>query len=311
MSSGISSGSCGYQPLSGGFNDLVGVAVGDGYIFASDPGNEGEDIQVFDLNGNYVTFFWPYTSYNEIDRYPWGMKVANNRLYVANSGCGVIDVYNIPDIIAQAAQTQNCNDVLAYASYWNGNGYEPYDVDVDSVGNMYVADPSANFGEQVYVISPRFSNVSPNEGNYVLVATSYGSPSIDGGYLDDPYGITVDPTGHHVYVADSYNNVIQVYDGSLNSVGFIGNSAGVTSALAGQFDFPIGVRMDNQGNLIVTDTDNARVQRLTTSGSVLNIIGTSTGNGELYSPIYSAVDSNNNLYVTDDNLSTIMVYSGK
>jgi DNA-binding beta-propeller fold protein YncE len=69
--------------------------------------------------------------------------------------------------------------------------------------------------------------------------------------------------------------------------------------------------MDNQGNLIVTDTDNARVQRITTSGNVLNIIGTSTGNGELYSPIHSAVDSNNNLYVTDNNLSTIMVYSGK
>ena len=311
------------QPAPGGFFVPVGVAVGDGYIFVSDP--EMEAIQVFDMNGNYITYFWPYTSYGYEDETPLGMKVSNGNLYVANADQGNIDVYQIPSIVSQSNVSQGCNVVYAYASYWNNNsGCGPTDVDVDSFGDMFVADGcSYSYTGAVYVIAPDlnwdtsstcgYSCDYANEGTDVKYTTEYGAPSIDGGYIDfDGIGsVAVDPGGHHVYVGDAYNNVVQIYDGSLNSKGFIGNPTGAPSTQTGQFDFPIGVALDNQGNLLVADAYNGRVQQMTTSGKVLNIIGATQTLGELYSPTFLTVDSNNRLYVTDTNTATVNIYSGQ
>jgi|GEM_PF-4575352 len=296
----------------GGFEDITGVAVGNGYIFVGD--DDWGEIEVFDMNGNYITFFWPEDADGDSSDEPEGMKVANNRLYVADSDSGYVNVYNIPEIIAQAAQTQNCNYVQAYASY---SGFsEPSDVDVDSNGRIYVSDWD---NDEVYVVAPDFNDeTQPNWGDDILASTTTGVTVNGDNSLGDPDGITVDPSGQRVYVSDgsSTKNVIQVYDGVLNSKGIIGSSSGAPSTVAGQFDEPWGIRMDNQGNLIVADNGYnlgyPRVQRLSTSGSVLNIIGASTTVvGGLYSPAYVAVDSNNNVYVTDNNVSTVDIYAGK
>jgi DNA-binding beta-propeller fold protein YncE len=303
-------------PEPGGFYDITGIAIGGGYIFAAD--DSEEDIQVFDMNGNYITFFWPYDAEGDYDDYPEGMKVSNGKLYVADDENGYVDVYNITDIIGLTAQPNDCNEVYAYASYYNDNttSCDVYDVDVDNNGNMYVADECAgpNNSGLISVIAPDFyyTGTDGNWGDDVIASTSTGVTALNSGYLNYPYGVAVDPSGQHVYVTDDDNNGIQVYDGTLNSKGFIGDAAGAASTLAGKFDGPWGIRLDNQGNLIVADKYNARVQRLTTGGSVLNVIGASGSvNGELYSPTYVAVDSNNNLYVTDDNTSTINVYAGR
>ena len=301
-------------PAPGGFYDPTGVAIGGGYIFVGD--DSEEDIQVFDMNGNYVTFFWPYDANGFFDSSPEGMKVSNGRLYVANADKGYVDVYNIPDIIAQTGQVNDCNSVDAYGSYWNPASFsEVFDVDVDNNGNIYAVDAYAgtNSTGLITVFAPDFNNgQEPNWGDDVIASTSTGVTGIHSGQLYYPFGIAVDPSGQHVYVADSDNNVIQVYNGVLASKGFIGDAAGASSTVAGKFDYPVGVRLDNQGNLMVADEDNARVQRLSTSGSVLNVIGaTVTVNGGLYSPAYVAVDPNNNLYVSDQNVGSVFVYAGR
>jgi DNA-binding beta-propeller fold protein YncE len=298
-------------PEAGGFYDVTGVAVGDGYIFVAD--YDEEDIEVFDMNGNYITFFWPYDTRGDYDDYPEGMKVANGKLYVADDENGYIDVYNIPDIIGQAAQPDMCNEVYAYGSYWTSNMDDPSDVDVDANGKIYVSDWDYS---RIYVFNPDFNDgTEPNWGDDVITSTNTGVTAVDGGNLNDPSGIAVDPAGKHVYVGDYDNNVVQVYsfDGTtLTSTGAIGDAAGAASTVAGKFDGPWGIRVDNQGNLMVADTNNGRVQRLTTSGSVLNIIG---GNplvaGGLYSPDYLAVGSDDKLYVTDNNYATVDVYSAQ
>ena len=326
------SNGCGFPwniPATGGFSDITGVAIGGGYIFAGD--DDFGTIQIFDMNGNPVTWFYPLDAEGDFNccfqfPEPEGMKVANDRLYVADYSYGYINVYNIVDLVAQASTTAFCNFVNAYASY-QYDGDAPYDVDVDSKGNMYVAEDD-NTG--IMVIAPDFNEdvasdscTCGNWGSDQLAEINTGVTVNGDNSLSSPSGITVDPAGQHVYLTDygSTKNVVQVYSynggATLTSTGVLGGTTGAPSTVAGKFDAPWGVRLDNQGNLLVVDNGSnlipnyPRVQRLTTGGSVLNVLGNTTTTGELYSPAYVAVDSNNNLYVTDQNVGTINVYSGK
>jgi sugar lactone lactonase YvrE len=304
------------------------VAVSGNYIFVSDPNVGG--IQIFNSNGTPIGWFRAYDSDgwgldNEVNEYPLGMKADNKgHLYVADADEGTVDVYNVNDVIAQTAQAGGCVPLInAFVSYGNSglsdlsnDGVCPEDVDVDNNGNIYVADPCFN---GAYVYSPVINadtvndpNDRFNAGSIVIAYSQSGSVSVNNGSVSSPNGIAVDPTGEHVYLADTENNVIQLYNGQLSSTGYIGNASGAAGTLAGQFDYPLGVRVDNQGNLLVADTDNARVQRLSPSGQLLNMIGTPNYNqGQLYSPTGLAVDSGNNLYVTDPNVATVDVYSAQ
>jgi len=68
----------------------------------------------------------------------------------------------------------------------------------------------------------------------------------------------------------------------------------------GQFDFPRGIAIDNNGNILVSDTNNGRIQRFSPTGIFLDMIGSPGRNpGELQEPNGLAVDSKGNIYVAD------------
>jgi DNA-binding beta-propeller fold protein YncE len=68
----------------------------------------------------------------------------------------------------------------------------------------------------------------------------------------------------------------------------------------GQFDFPRGMAVDRLGNILVSDTNNGRVQRFAPTGVFLNAFGTIGQNaGQLKEPNGIAVDSKGNIYVAD------------
>jgi DNA-binding beta-propeller fold protein YncE len=68
----------------------------------------------------------------------------------------------------------------------------------------------------------------------------------------------------------------------------------------GQFDFPRGIAADPSGNILVSDTNNGRIQKFTSAGVYLNLFGTLGRNpGELREPNGIAVDSKGNIYVAD------------
>jgi DNA-binding beta-propeller fold protein YncE len=68
----------------------------------------------------------------------------------------------------------------------------------------------------------------------------------------------------------------------------------------GQFDSPAGIAVDKNGNILVTDTGNGRIEKFSPTGTFLRIIGIKgTGRGQLGQPNGIAIDRAGNMYVAD------------
>jgi trimeric autotransporter adhesin len=133
--------------------------------------------------------------------------------------------------------------------------------------------------------------------------------------LDSPEGIAVDSSGN-LYIADAgYCEIREVtastgyiYDVAGNTTcGFSGDGGAATSA---EMNSPWDVAVDGSGNMYITDNGNNRIREVTEStGDIATVAGDGvngyTGNGgaatsaELYSVEYLAVDTSDNIYLTD------------
>lgn len=134
--------------------------------------------------------------------------------------------------------------------------------------------------------------------------------------LDQPTGLAVDPSGN-LYIADKRNHRIR----RVNTAGVISTFAGSgASPFSGAFGGdggaatkaalarPVGVSVDNNGNVLIVDTNNQRVRQVTGS-----VIGTLAGSGEqgfagdggaltsadLNAPKSAITDSTGNLLIAD------------
>jgi DNA-binding beta-propeller fold protein YncE len=68
----------------------------------------------------------------------------------------------------------------------------------------------------------------------------------------------------------------------------------------GEFDSPTGIVVDGNGNVLVADTNNGRIEKFSPTGTFLSIIGTKgSGQGQLGAPNGVAVDRTGNIYVAD------------
>ena len=68
----------------------------------------------------------------------------------------------------------------------------------------------------------------------------------------------------------------------------------------GQFDSPTGIAVDANGNVLVADTNNGRIENFSPTGAFLSSIGNKgTAQGQLGEPNGIALDRAGNIYVTD------------
>ncbi len=68
----------------------------------------------------------------------------------------------------------------------------------------------------------------------------------------------------------------------------------------GEFDSPIGIAVDPSGNILVADTNNGRIEKFSSTGAFLSIIGMKGGgHGQLGEPNGIAVDRAGNIYVAE------------
>jgi uncharacterized protein (TIGR03663 family) len=140
----------------------------------------------------------------------------------------------------------------------------------------------------------------PSDAKSIPPSRTLGAAGAGPGEFAEPRGIAADARGN-IYVADTKNSRIQVFDAS----GQLLRQFGTKGKEAGQFNEPCGVAVDAQGDVWVADTWNARVVHLTSDGRVLGVLG--PPEDTLFGP-RAVVVVGNVVYVADTGNKRILRY---
>jgi len=184
----------------------------------------------------------------------------------------------------------------------------PYGVAVDSTGNVYVADTGNNRIRKI----DTSGTITTVAGNGVWGTTGDNGPATAAEFRT-PNGVAVDAAGL-LYIADTQNNRIRKVDanGTITTVagsGWMGYQGDGVAATSTGLAFPYAVAVDAAGNLYIADTNDSRIRKVDTKGTIITVAGTSIngylGDGgpatgaRLWAPAGVALDSAGNIYIAD------------
>ena len=126
------------------------------------------------------------------------------------------------------------------------------------------------------------------------------------GDLLNPTDAAVAPDGKRLFVVDSKAHKILIFD---TDTGAVLDTFGEPGDEEGQFSFPTSLTFDREGNLLVVDQINARIQYFDGEGGFLDQFGAlGTGFGNFARPKDVAVDSNGLIYVTDNAFNNVQLF---
>jgi len=192
----------------------------------------------------------------------------------------------------------------------------PNGLAIDAAGVLYVTDSLNN---RIRKILPdgTVSTLAGGDPDYV------DGPGVNARFRV-PSGITVDSTGI-LYITDTYNNRIRkiLTDATVRTVA--GGGAGHNPngiGLTARFNRPEGLVVDATGVLYIADTNNGKIRRILSDGTVSTIVGRGRGfldfmererfiNREERSRTFSiptgiAIDTSGTLYVADNDNNRIL-----
>jgi uncharacterized protein (TIGR03437 family) len=257
-------------------NSPQGVAVdGSGNLYISDTRNERIRLV---SSGIISTFAGNGTSGSSGDygvptqaqlHLPIGLALdSSGNLYIADSANNVIRqvsggiIYTFAGNHIQGFSGENQAAVVAALN-------TPYDVTFDTSGNLYIADAGNARVRQVNT-SGTITTVAGGGATYTEGALANGV------VLSFPTGVAVDSSGN-IYIADSgtnriykvANNVITTFAGS-GANGYKGDGGAATNA---QINSPTCITLDASNNLYFTDSLNARIRAISSSGTISTVAG--------------------------------------
>lgn len=140
-----------------------------------------------------------------------------------------------------------------------------------------------------------------NEKGKVLMA-------IGKGLLKRPTGLAVDEFRERLYVVDTLDHNLKVFDLYSGNLLFTIGRRGTDD---GEFNYPTNVAIDRKtGNIIVVDTFNFRVQIFSPDGVFIRKFG-QPGNrlGDFYRPKGVGVDSEGHIYVADAAFDNFQIFN--
>jgi RHS repeat-associated protein len=243
---------------------------------------------------------------------PKGVAVDTvGNLYIADSSNNRIRKVDSAGIITTVAGNGNSDfsgdgGAAIQAAFDN-----PFDVAVDTVGNLYIVD----YNNQRIRKVDTAGIITTVAGNGGKGFGGDGDSAVDA-MLRYPTGVAADTIGN-LYIADSGNHLIRKVD----SAGIITRVAGYRYGGYGSFGgdgraatraglaSPYDVAVDAVGNLYIADRSNRRIRKVDTAGIISSVAGDGRSgyrgdgglavNATLGNPVGVAVDANNNLYIAD------------
>lgn len=114
--------------------------------------------------------------------------------------------------------------------------------------------------------------------------------------LHRPLAVGESPDGS-IYIADTGNGLIQVFDHNGRFKGTIGKPGG-EEAKEGELSFPVGLAFDEKSNVFVTDSRSGHISVFSPKGEFLGYFGETESSKAVVAPTGIAY-KNNRFYVTD------------
>ncbi len=277
-SSGVSMGQFGTNGTNcskGQFGVIRGIDVDNyGNVFVNDVSNHC--IQVFTSTGVFEGFFGTRGQLSANTR---GMKLdkTNDVAYIADAAKEDVVAYNytLNPTTHKLASGTLAGTIgtpgLSVGSSCGGNGEldAPRDIAVGPDGTVYVSDYACWL---IDAFHPLF-DTTDGAGTWFEQIPTPSQPA-PLGELTSANGVAVSQDGSTVYVADTFNQRIQEFNGPSSTTGTPGTAiqqwGSRLPTLDGPFslDYPRGVAIDpNTGNVWVSDTRSGYIKEYTTTNS--------------------------------------------
>jgi sugar lactone lactonase YvrE len=213
---------------------------------------------------------------------PYGIAIDSKGLvYVADQKVGAVFIFNTET----RDTTLIKNGVEAHFGLVNG-------LAIDDSDRLFVSDGKMH---RVLIFNPKHE---------VENQISEG--------LVDPVGLAIDTENRFLYVVDTQQDQVIVYDADtlklLRRIGTGGKNHYLTTP--GDFGAPSNVALDKDGNVYVTDTMNNRVEIFDADGHFLSEFGKhGDGPGYFARPKGIAVDGDGHIWVVDSYTDRLQVFN--
>jgi len=186
--------------------------------------------------------------------------------------------------------------------------------------NLSVLNVAVDVHNQVYILDSLHNVVRKVDSQGIITSIAgTGEQGFKGdgaaaelALFNHPQGIYVS-SGGSIYIADTGNHRIRRIDqlGIINTIagsgtaGFAGDQA---AAISANLNAPTSVTLDQQGLLLIGDSQNARVRRVDAAGNIHTIVGSGSGytgdgglavDAKIRWPAALIVDQQNQLYIAD------------
>lgn len=247
---------------------------------------------------------------SDVAIYPDPTLSPGYRVYIADTGHNRVSEWTMTTSGGYEG-TPSWSHFLVWGSAGSGdfqfNG--PRGIDMDSGGNVYVADTGNN---RIRKYTVNGASVTWNSGWEGTTDGLWKSPfgvAVDGASLViDGSGLLVTGTRKNVYVADSFNNRVQQIR---DSDGWYVGKWGSTGSGNANMDAPRALAYDGDNDIVyLADTNNHRVMKYSGSGTFLRSWGGyGSGTGQFSYPAGIAVDWAGNVYIADTGNNRIQKFT--